>query len=144
MAILHPVIIFSANLALNKSELIGPLTNQTSQGVNHPDDFVSENTNTSLKAARARSRSTSIDASPSGLIKTYDYSLENYVDKKDGVNRLKHFDYFILQGQEALCVRKTYCSSTYGGSASDDSATLTSYVLTPAEVDSFIERGLIS
>lgn len=103
-----PAITFEVDLSLLLSEARGPLTNSTSDSILHPDQFQHspdhgrEETNN-----RSHTRSTWI---PGAIV---------------GSNRvLKHGDQFILYGQQAIYIRKMYCSSVYGGEATPDRAIL--------------------
>jgi len=97
MANPSPTINFTVNLALTKTEDVGPLTNLNTSGILHPDMHQDDpDQGVTDIAQRQNHRSTWI---PTG------FSVSNIL----GSNReLKHGDTFTLYGTQAIYVRDMY------------------------------------
>jgi hypothetical protein len=104
MALPYPVIVFNVNLSIPNTEAFGPLTNETLQGTDSPDNIIDSANQTlinALKAARPDARST---CCPSEYQVTYSSLIA------DNPNNVKHGKYIVLYGSKALEVLKTRCS----------------------------------
>ena len=116
----YPATVFQVNLTPPTAEAMGPLTNQSMQGTDSPDNIVDTDHQTlidSLKANRVNTRSTSapglIVVDSTGIIPQWNQ------------NNLKHGDMVVAYGQKAIYMRKMYCNAANGGEATYDRAILT-------------------
>jgi hypothetical protein len=116
----YPATVFQVNLTPPTAEAMGPLTNQSMQGTDSPDNIVDADYQTiidSLKANRVNTRSTSAPftiMTDSGNVNIIWHN-----------NNLKHGDILVAYGQKAIYMRKMYCNAANGGEATYDRAILT-------------------
>lgn len=107
MAYPYPVIVFLVNLTPPTAEAFGPLTNQTLQGTDSPDNIVDTPNQTlinALKAERPFDRST---AMPSVLNITTSPTVGLVPPNP---NRVKHGEIIACAGSAALETLKLYCT----------------------------------
>ena len=104
MALPYPLIVFSVDLSVPRTEAFGPLTNETFQGTDSPDNIVDSTNQTlidALKAARPLSRSMTCPTE-------YHANYSAYIT--DNPNNVKHGKYIALYGSKAIEIMKKYCS----------------------------------
>jgi len=104
MALPYPLIVFRVDLSLPRTEAFGPLTNETFQGTDSPDNIVDSVNQTlinALKAARPNARSMTVPTE-------YHANYADYIT--DNPNNVKNGKYVVLYGSQAIEYLKRYCN----------------------------------
>ena len=116
----YPQIVFQVDLSLPTAEAMGTLTNETMQETDSPDNIVDATNQTvidSLKAARPSAKTLSLSLPYLAAVEASGLEIKN--------GNIKHGDFVIAMGIDAINLRKMYCNTANGGQASYDRAVLT-------------------